>query len=327
MTSREASTGGTGSESLHEGPYVHSRHVGVDDAVSLWIAKGLASTDERFGHWESTRTPDPELVGEAPPEVTQDPGPTVCVLGPVEVCGWRGIPERAVVVELACFLALHQGRSFSGDELRFALRPNGEAEISAKSLRTYMSLLRNALGSDHVPSGKASGYSISENVVSDWARFEALSAEEGTVRGLMAALRLVRGRPFAGVAAGTYEWAYSELLVAEMEARIAAATKDAVKCSFVGSQFNDALAAARRGLLGVPGDIELWEWYLATARATGVRAWIAALKEASAVFGEESELLGLDATRGLSDAELNVMWNETPHFQGELPEPDGAASS
>jgi len=51
----------------------------------------------------------------------------VRVLGPVEVESWRRVPDRAIVTELACYLALHTDRAMSGDELRFALRPDMEA--------------------------------------------------------------------------------------------------------------------------------------------------------------------------------------------------------
>jgi len=53
--------------------------------------------------------------------------PAVRVIGPVEIEGWRRVPERAIVTELACYLALHPDQAMSGDELRFALRPDMEA--------------------------------------------------------------------------------------------------------------------------------------------------------------------------------------------------------
>ena len=73
------------------------------------------------------------------------------VLGSVEIEGWRETPKRKIVTELACYLALHAGRPVSGEELRAALWPEADSEASAKSLRNYMSDLRRALGSEHVP--------------------------------------------------------------------------------------------------------------------------------------------------------------------------------
>lgn len=48
---------------------------------------------------------------------------SVNVLGQIEVFPWRVPPHRKVVIELACYLALHPGRPLSGEELRVACRP------------------------------------------------------------------------------------------------------------------------------------------------------------------------------------------------------------
>lgn len=88
----------------------------------------------------------------------------VKVLGPVEIEGWRETPRRRVVAELACYLALHAGRPISGEVLRAALWPDVDSEASAKSLRNYMSELRRALGSEHVPTARGTGYSVSTSV-------------------------------------------------------------------------------------------------------------------------------------------------------------------
>ena len=88
---------------------------------------------------------------EVPPSETPATNVEIRVLGPLEVDGWKSEPERAVVTELACYLVLHRDRPVSGDLLRAALRPEGTNEQSAKTIRTYVSLLRKALGPDALP--------------------------------------------------------------------------------------------------------------------------------------------------------------------------------
>lgn len=304
---------------LYDGPYVHSRQVDATGRPWVWIANGLRPAEQRFsvptdlpvtvaGLVLARPEPGPPSAPEAPPR------PTVRVLGAIEVENWPATPDRAMVLELGCFLALHPGRTYSGDELRFALRPDADKEISAKSLRTYISLLRSALGPDLVPSATASGYSISPNVGSDWAEFVELSGVGASKEQLWAALELVRGRPFEDAPPGSYGWIYSELLMSEMEERIAAVTVRLASKLIVDFRFEDALAACRRGLLGVPNDQTVWERYLASAWTVGAREWVAAVKEAWALFGEDTDLVK-ERWRGLDDGELVAAWNDAPDYR------------
>jgi hypothetical protein len=105
---------------------------------------------------------DPDESG---PENPAGLGTQVRVLGPVVVVGWKTRPERAIVTELTCFLALHRSRQVSGELLRVALRPEGTKEQSAKTVRTYVSLLRKALGPDALPASSSGGYQLSTNVM------------------------------------------------------------------------------------------------------------------------------------------------------------------
>jgi len=213
---------------------VHSRH-GTAAVPWVWIANGIRPLDEVFappvsGARESS-VPLPAgspntvstggLAGVETSGKCASPAVTVRVLGPVEVEGWRRVPERAIVTELACYLALHPDRAMSGDELRFALRPDAETDISAKSLRSYMSLLRTSLGGDLVPPATTEGYRISPLVVSDWGLFERLIPPGAELDDLVAALKLVRGRPFSGVDSSGYGWVYAELLMSRIEVSIA----------------------------------------------------------------------------------------------------------
>lgn len=115
---------------------------------------------------------------EEPPTVaviTPTSAPEILILGSVEAHGWSSPPERAVVLELACYLALHRDRTVSGESLRAALRPDGSKEQSAKTLRTYLSMLRKSLGPDALPSRPSGGYQLASEVTTDWERFVALS--------------------------------------------------------------------------------------------------------------------------------------------------------
>jgi hypothetical protein len=233
--------------------------------------------------------PEPTRTSKGAPRMIE-----VRVLGPVEVIGWLVMPDRAIVTELVCFLALHQGRPISGEELRAALRPDPEHEAGAKSLRTYMSLARSALGSDILPAGTGAGYGLRPGVQTDWDRFLTLSGPSADAAALRRALELVRGRPFAGVAANTYGWVFSELLVSEMEVAIASASRRLTELALASGDPNVALWATRQGLLGVSGDLGLWEIHLSTAARVSPDAFARACRDAEAALGADAaDLIGV----------------------------------
>ena len=147
------------------------------------------------------------------------------------------------MVELACYLALHRERPVSGESLRAALRPDGSKEQSAKTLRTYLSMLRKALGPDALPSRPSGGYQLASWVTTDWERFVELSRSDD-VDDALEALSLIRGRPFEGVPSGTYAWVFSEFLVSDMEVAIASVVTRAVDAAGQGRR---PRAGPRRG--------------------------------------------------------------------------------
>ena len=210
----------------------------------------------------------------------------VNVLGTVGVDGWREPPSRAIVVELACYLALHPDRPIPGDELRAALWPDGDREASAKSLRTYVSLLRRYLGGEHVPSATGAGYRLADTVTTDWAVFVRLTAADADRSQLEEALGLVRGRPFASTPPGSFGWVYSELLVSEMESAIAGMAHRLAALCLDGDDAAGAAAAVRRGLLAVPFDVDLWRLHLSLAGDRGHGELERAQLEAKAALGE-----------------------------------------
>jgi DNA-binding SARP family transcriptional activator len=191
----------------------------------------------------------------------------VRVLGPVEVVGWRTLPDRRIITELCCYLALHSERPVSGEELIVAIWPDGGREASPKTLRTYLSLLRSSLGADLFPeSVKGAGYQLDPAVSTDWYSFQAfqrdaasVSQDDASLEGLLLrqALQLVRSTPFAGAAAGTFGWAWTELLVSRMEQEIATVAVRLADLLIARGDHQRSAWAAERGLMAVPFDESL----------------------------------------------------------------------
>ncbi len=220
---------------------------------------------------------------------------SVNVLGQIEVFPWRVPPRRRVIIELACYLALHPGRPLSGEELRVALWPDadGTVEASAKSLRNYVSELRKALGAEFVPSARGSGYAVSTAVQTDWdqlkvavAKAKAEGADEAEL--LCDALSLVRGRPFAGVDWG---WAFAESLVSEMEVTIGQVAQRLAALAMETEDFSTAGFAARQGLLANPFDGTLWEMALRAAAGRGSDELLRTWRDAQATLGDDAKAL------------------------------------
>jgi len=211
----------------------------------------------------------------------------ILIVGPVEASGWRSPPERAVVLELACYLALHRERPVSGEGLRAALRPDGSKEQSAKTLRTYLSMLRKALGPDALPSRPSGGYQLAGWVTTDWEHFVALSRSDD-IDDALEALSLIRGRPFESVPSGTYAWVFSEFLVSDMEVAIASVVTRAVEQLVQADDLERALGAVRQGLRAVTGDYGLWELYLSLAAQASPAALTRARSEARAALGDDA---------------------------------------
>lgn len=236
-----------------------------------------------------------EIDEEAPHRWT---GPAVLLLGSVEIAGWASDPGRRIVVELAAYLACHQERPRTAEEVHAAVWPLGEAkrDVSLDTVRQHLSRLRRALGDEHLPdAGKLGGYQLASTVSSDWFRFQALREAGRRLEPRAAvgvwrdALGLVRGIPFAGVPTGSYGWAWDELIVSGMEAAVIdVAHRMAVACMEQGWP-KQADWAAGRGLLAVPTDEELLADRLRAAFAIGgfaqlERAW----RDTRSLLGEQA---------------------------------------
>ena len=241
------------------------------EALLIGALEAAVAADDRPGYGDFYYDPEHDgevdefaeeltLIGSTAPGTKESGAPggpgglvVVKVLGAVEIEGWRETPKRRIVSELACYLAMHAGGPVSGEVLRAALWPEVDSEASAKSLRNYMSELRRALGSEHVPTARGTGYAVSTSVTSDWGRFtrlvksiQLIGSDEPAL--LKEALSLVRGRPFTGV---TYNWAFSELLVSEMEVGVNQAAR---RLAAIAMEAGDPATAScgTPGALGQP---------------------------------------------------------------------------
>lgn len=222
------------------------------------------------------------LVGDLRPVSPGGDGPRVHVLGSVELTGWRQRPQRRIVEELLCYLTVHPERPQGPEDLLSALWPLGSEESDAKeatraTLRTYVSMLRRSVGAEHVPDASATdGYRVLE-VTSDWADFEGLVAEarladeEEAIVLRAKALRLVRGRPFAGVDAKRYAWAFSEGLAATMTAAVVRCAEHLGRALLEAGDPQGAEAAAWAGLRVSTHEELLWELLLDAAAAGPTR--------------------------------------------------------
>jgi hypothetical protein len=273
----------------------------LDSGTDLSLTDGLPSERENDDAIETVGDEfvvdeiDHERDDSTIAEPFSDRTVVVKVLGVVEVDGWLAPPQRKVLTELACYLALHPHRSISGDKLRATLWPDAEAttEASAKSLRNYMSELRRALGNDLVPSAHGGGYSLSAAVQSDWAQFQS-RVEQSHAEGLEEyeeanwlywALSLVRGRPFENA---NYGWVFSELLVSEFEVAIIEASRRLTTICFGPGDWPKALQAARMGLVACPSEFSLWEMALVVAEQMGQDEFDRTWRDAQAILGDDA---------------------------------------
>ena len=201
----------------------------------------------------------------------------VKVLGPVEVSGWaRPAGLRRKYEEILAYLATHEGR-VGGERFRFALWP--DKELDPKSFREAMSRVRGHLGRDtgHLPPAVAGAYFLGDEVGSDWTLFKQLSAAAGSaarsdpteaIALWREALELVRGEPFGGGLhdAGAYGWAYSEMLVYEMQRQITDAAHHLAELALAADDPETTLWATKQGHLATPGQLSLFEWQMRVAR-------------------------------------------------------------
>ena len=162
-----------------------------------------------------------------------------------------------------------------------------------KSLHNAISLLRKCLGAEYVPeASKGSGYRLSPKIRSDWSIFteyveRAEKHDADEIEVLTAALELVRGAPFEGVAPGSYSWAWTELLVARIEVAVASVAVRLAILHLEHSEPDRARWAALQGLSASPYDRSLWTQFLKAAGAGGPGELNSAVKHVASVLGDD----------------------------------------
>ncbi len=200
----------------------------------------------------------------------------VDVLGPVEVTGWaEPIGRRRKLQELVVYLATHPD-PVPAERLRCAVWP--DTEVKTKTFVQAVSRARRHLGGPaHLPEAAGGAYRLGPGVGCSWTVFQQLAgaaahAAPGEAITLWSeALRLVRGEPFAGVANGTYVWAWSEHLVYDMQVAITRAADTLAALALSQDDPDTAAWATRQGLAAMPEQLSLFDWEMRVAAHRGDR--------------------------------------------------------
>ncbi|MGK2957734.1 MAG: AfsR/SARP family transcriptional regulator, partial [Acidimicrobiales bacterium] len=242
----------------------------LDPKVMTQAAKllGAAAETQSLAPVLDLTTPIEAKTPSPMPEVLLSGEVEVRVLGPVEVTGWDRPPSRRMTTELVVYLATHPGKAIASDRLRCALWPLKDSsswgEGADPTLKSVVSRARGGLGDDstgnrHLPEGTTAGYQLGERVWCDWTSFTTavqaaeLAEHDEAMELLRDALSLVRGAPFADAGAGTYSWAWSELIISEIEVKVSSAAGQLAGMALDANDTKTAIWAARQGLLVTPG--------------------------------------------------------------------------
>ena len=191
----------------------------------------------------------------------------VRVLGPVAVLGAARPFTRAGALELVVYLSMHPG-GVRNDVWATALWPDrlmAPATVHSTASAARRSLGRRPGGGDHLPHGRG-GLRLAESVTTDWHRLDRAAAGSDP-RIWAAALRLVRGRPFDGLAGG--DWVVLEGVAAEVEEGVAQLALRVAERYLRRGDGRRAAAAVRRGLRASPFDERLYRLLMMAADVEG----------------------------------------------------------
>jgi hypothetical protein len=209
--------------------------------------------------------------------------PVVRVLGSVELAGTTGVElpstHQRQATELIAFLAFNPGSR--GSDISKALWPSREPNLATR--RSAVSRARRWLGTDtngfeYLPrywsaddGGQAdlesAGYRL-RGVRTDWHTFCDLVGPDLTqapTSDLLAALDLVRGRPFEGVPLRKYVWA--EQLMHTISSGVVDVSHEVARRALLAGDVAMARHASQVGRLADPVDERSWR--------NGIRAEIA----------------------------------------------------
>lgn len=245
--------------------------------VSGTSGPGGAGSGSAAGPAGTRQAADPA----SPPERLE--APIVRVLGSVELAGTTGVElpstHQRQATELIAFLAFNPGSR--GSDISKALWPSREPNLATR--RSAVSRARRWLGTD--PNGyeylprywsaddggqadlESAGYRL-RGVRTDWHTFCDLVGPDLTktpTADLLAALDLVRGRPFEGVPLRKYVWA--EQLMHTISSGVVDVSHEVARRALLAGDVATARHASQVGRLADPVDERSWR--------NGIRAEIA----------------------------------------------------
>jgi len=263
-----------------DGDTLHIPHLDVPVTASRTDATQLDVAARLLAHASEAApaTPDdPQLTAlaeDAPPDPTEPDETSVQVnmLGTVELHA-SGKAERASVREIVLYLALHR-RPVQDTVLYARLFPDSEFNRDVIRVRMWEArrLLAGAL--KHVDQS----WGVTEVVISDWQRFQALAA--GPPDQQRSALKLVRGRPFDGYEA---EWVQAEGHDRVIETAIVDLALTVAERALGQGEDRLATEAVEAGLRASPYEERLYRLGMRAAAARGatgeVRGYMRALKK------------------------------------------------
>jgi len=188
------------------------------------------------------------------------------LLGPLNLGELDSSGVGRVIVELLVYLACHDHRHLRVGQIQIGFRPvsSGRPEIAEKTLRNYLSELRQWVGADHLPESSAKEGYLLHDVELDWATLLRLSRQADASGGADAielrteALALVRGRPFEGLLDDGFDWVEAEHLYSQMAGVIATCAVRLANDHLEAKDFAAAEQAAWTGRRGAPEDSGPW---------------------------------------------------------------------
>lgn len=233
--------------------------------------------------------------------------PMIAVLGRMRMVGARGqapisrstgqVSEQQAerCVALAAFLALNPGASAEAFHAAFwpNADPTGDKASSNRNklaAQTRKMLGQDSDGSPFFPPVSSGRYLLDDRVLTDWQVLQGLIGADpvtASTPSLVAAMRLVRGAPFAHAKTRYLSWA--DAVQQEMVSTICDAAHELVHRSLATGNTGHAQLAARVGRTVDPGNEAAWRDALTAEAAAGNREEVARLVEALYEWLEDFE--------------------------------------